>query len=281
MRRFLFLLYILLCTTVLYAEDSVVPTINAEALQVISEVEVIGNENIDSQRILSSLISKPGTKVNETKLIRDVSVIENMGYFESVEYKLKDSIKGPVVQFVLKENPVIEEVEFIGSSVFSDDELKAVLSIKEGEILDYKNVRRDMKALEAFYHDKGYSLMKLVRVSTPVSTDKNRLVFYVVEGKVEDIRVAGNEFTRDYVVLRELKMKPGDIFNQDVLQADGRRVFNLNFFKNVVPDFAPGTEKDTVILIWKIEEKKDKFCQSGWFFWKFAGIQCFSGSSFR
>jgi outer membrane protein insertion porin family len=91
-----------------------------------------------------------------------------------------------------------------------------------------------------------------------VSTDPktNTLKVKIIEGMIESIALEGNQATRDYVILREINTKPGDILNEKALGKDLRRVFNLGFFSELTPDFEPGSSPDKIVLVLKMKEAK-------------------------
>jgi outer membrane protein insertion porin family len=108
----------------------------------------------------------------------------------------------------------------------------------------------------------------------------------VAEGVVEDIRVrflnkegeATNEQdepvrgrTRDFIITREVQLKPGDVFNRQTAQNDLRRVFGLGIFDDVRLSFAPGTDPRKVVVVVDVIEKNTGSLAAG------AGISSASG----
>ncbi len=83
--------------------------------------------------------------------------------------------------------------------------------------------------------------------------------FSIREGnrvRVNDITVSGNTKTKEYVVRREMTIKPGDMFSAEELQRSQREITMLNYFGKVEPKFKmiPGNTEE-INLEFVVEEK--------------------------
>ncbi len=61
--------------------------------------------------------------------------------------------------------------------------------------------------------------------------------------------------TREFVVTRELELKPGQIFNRTTVQRDLQRVFGLGLFEDVNVSLNPGEDPRKVIVVVNVDEK--------------------------
>jgi outer membrane protein insertion porin family len=68
--------------------------------------------------------------------------------------------------------------------------------------------------------------------------------------KINEFSVSGNHVTKDKVILRELGIQPGDLYNQDKIDRIPQNLNRLGFFKNVNP--AAVLIKDSVTTLLKI-----------------------------
>ena len=59
--------------------------------------------------------------------------------------------------------------------------------------------------------------------------------------KINDIRIIGNEKTKDYIILREIEHPIPSIFNPKTAQEDENRIYNLNLFSKVNIDTIDNT----------------------------------------
>ncbi|RMD93212.1 MAG: outer membrane protein assembly factor BamA, partial [Calditrichaeota bacterium] len=81
--------------------------------------------------------------------------------------------------------------------------------------------------------------------------------FRVVEGKavkINKIHIVGNTKTKEKVIRRELKIRPGDTFSREALIRSQRDLFILNYFSDVRPDVQPINDELVDITI-EVEEK--------------------------
>jgi len=67
---------------------------------------------------------------------------------------------------------------------------------------------------------------------------------------VRSIRVAGNESTRDYIILREMSTAIGDTLNLERLEYDKNRIYSLGLFNRVDIDYAAqGSEAELIVRV--------------------------------
>ena len=86
--------------------------------------------------------------------------------------------------------------------------------------------------------------------ATPVSPDKPANPVPVTPARTEETHK-----TRNYVVLRELSLKPGALYNTQQLQKDYRALSNLGYFETIDPSVEVA-ENQTVVVTWKLTEKR-------------------------
>ncbi len=221
---------------------------------IISGVNIIGNKTIPEAEIMNVVFSRIGDSLVEEKLKGDIKAVYGLGYFKDVSATFEATPGGTKVIFKVVENPVVSQVVFEGNTVFSTAELMALTSSEAGKILNYKILQGDISAVNALYKDKGYTMARIVDVDTEEKT--NILRFKITEGIVESLSLQGNDNTKDYVILRELKTKPGSIFNEVTFRNDLRRIFNLGFFSEIVPNFEPGSAPDKIVVVMNMKETR-------------------------
>ena len=72
---------------------------------------------------------------------------------------------------------------------------------------------------------------------------------------IESIIIKGNQKTQDKIIRRELLIKPGDLFNSDLVRRSREKVFNLGYFKEVNLNMRPGSVSDKMNLIIDVVEQ--------------------------
>ena len=70
------------------------------------------------------------------------------------------------------------------------------------------------------------------------------------------VTVIGNERTNDHVIYRELRVKPGDLFNRSQIIRSIREIGQLGFFDtNVTPEVKPDWQNKTADIDFTVTEK--------------------------
>ncbi len=221
----------------------------------IERIEVTGNYHIPSHFIHNILTLRSGEEFNPYKINRNSKNIQSLGLFQEVTSSVeKIPGKGKRIVFYVKENPKISEIIFKGNTLFSSKELEEFLETKKEDILNFEMLRRDIQKIQEYYHKNGYQYASVFSVQTP-SSKEEPLVFMIGEGRIEEIVLTGNTKTRDYVILREMDLRPGMPFRQSVFQEDIRRIYNLNFFTDIRPQVLSGSAADTKILEIEVVER--------------------------
>ncbi|MBP9733127.1 MAG: outer membrane protein assembly factor BamA [Candidatus Omnitrophica bacterium] len=125
---------------------------------VVSEVTVAGNETVALQTILTQLRTVPGKPASTQVLSEDLKRLYSLGYFKDVQIKQEtDPATSKVkVIFVVKEKPVLREVEITGNVKIKTKDIEAKVKSKAGDFFDEQQVRRDVDAAKKLYEEKGY-----------------------------------------------------------------------------------------------------------------------------
>jgi outer membrane protein insertion porin family len=219
----------------------------------VTAIEIRGNKVQTESDIMEAVFSRIGDILIEEKVSSDVKAIYAMGYFQDVSASFESYAKGTKIIFNVIENPVLNTISFEGISVYPASKLVSLIKTKTGEIINFKVLQEDIQTINDYYHQNGYSIARVADVSTDPKT--STLNIKIVEGIIESIALEGNQATRDYVILREIDTKPGDILNEKSLGKDLRRVFNLGFFTELTPDFEPGSSPEKIVLVLKMNDK--------------------------
>src|SRR5207244_699857 len=82
------------------------------------------------------------------------------------------------------------------------------------------------------------------------------------------VTISGNEKTKEYVIRRELRTIPGDLFSRSELIRSQRELANLQYFnqETINPVPVPNADDGTVDINWTVEEKSSDQLElsAGW-----------------
>ena len=209
-------------------------------------VDVVGNEKIAKEDILNVLTVKAGDKFNIKNIEQDRNNIYNTGYFYDNYPSYEVVPEGVKITYHVMENPVLNSVEILGNQVYSTDKIEDMLTVKKGEILNIRQLNTDLANIEASYRQDGYILAKLRDISIDES---GNLTLTFNEGILEGYVVKGNDKTKDYVITREMRIKPGEVFDAKKARRSMQRVYNLGFFEDVSVKILLGKEDPNNIIM--------------------------------
>lgn len=209
-------------------------------------VDVVGNEKIAKEDILNVLTVKAGDKFNIKNIEQDRNNIYNTGYFYDNYPSYEVVPEGVKITYHVMENPVLNSVEILGNQVYSTDKIEDMLTVKKGEILNIRQLNTDLANIEASYRQDGYILAKLRDISIDES---GNLTLTFNEGILGGYVVKGNDKTKDYVITREMRIKPGEVFDAKKARRSMQRVYNLGFFEDVSVKILPGKEDPNNIIM--------------------------------
>jgi len=247
-------------------------TVFYEVARRLTEVVITGNNQVATGEVLANILSQRGDFPNPVKLAADRQRLESLGYFESVETRLEQKDKQYRLIFFLTENPIIQDIKIEGLSVFTKERILEVFNLKIGKIYVAQTLQQDLKTLTDLYEQDGYFLYKLVDFEPPSAENGNVVSIKISEGRINQITLAGNDNTKDYVILREMKLKKGSVPNQNALKNDLRKIFNLNYFANVEPQLKPSqVDPNEVDLEIRVTEKKTSTLSVGLGYSEFTG----------
>lgn len=218
----------------------------------VESVAVRGLRNISETAVITALRLKPGEPFTEATLESDRRAILAMGLFSDVRPRVEQTETGVRVEFEVVENPLIREVRFTGNTVFSAEQLLEVVRNKPGFVFNTNFAESDIRAIRDAYQRAGY--LVLPEGYTPPDYENGILTIALSELRVGEIRVEGNTKTRTNVILREMRTKPGDLFNTQRFQRDVSRLYNTGYFDQIAPEdslAAPGV----IDLTLKVKER--------------------------
>jgi outer membrane protein insertion porin family len=207
---------------------------------------------VDTNYILSIVGTKAGQPAEREQIDKDVEAIYNLGFFSYVDVRVEPVADGIKVVYVVQENPVVKEIRFEGNEVYSEDELKELVFTKPGNIFNSVFFRHDLERIRNKYQEDGYAMMRV----RDVQIEEGVITVKILEPKVGEIAVQGNEKTKTYVIEREIKLKPGDHFNAKVLRHSLNKLQRLGYFETVNVGFEPTQDPAFVNIIVSVEEQR-------------------------
>jgi outer membrane protein insertion porin family len=254
----------------------------------ISAINFVGNEQLADKKLKKSFKNTKEKKVyrifKSSKFVKDkykedlgelVTKYKEKGYrdarvvSENVTYN-KDNNKINIdVNIEEGKKYYFGDIRFLGNTVYSDQALNSILGIKRGEIYNGVLLEKriadktspDAEDVTNLYQNNGYLWSNINPVEVKTENDTIDFEIRISEGPIayfNNITVKGNDKTNDKVIYRELRTRPGEKWNKDLVIRSVRELGQLGFFdaeairpEPVNMDPAAGT----VDLDWTVVEK--------------------------
>ncbi len=166
-----------------------------------------------------------------------------------------------------------------GNTKYPDSILTAILGIRKGDTYNLEVLNKKLGKssgpeggdISGLYQDDGYLFFRTDPVETAVYNDTIDFEIRIVEGPqatIKNIRITGNDRTKEYVIRRELRTIPGEKFRRSDLIRSIRELSQLNYFnpEKINPVPIPNPEDGTVDINYAVEEKSSDQLElsAGW-----------------
>ncbi len=166
-----------------------------------------------------------------------------------------------------------------GNTKYSDSILNFLLAIKKGETYNLETLNKKLGKqlsqeggdISGLYMDDGYLFFRVDPVETAVYNDTIDFEIRMVEGPqatIKNIKITGNEKTKEYVVRREIRTLPGEKFSRTDLIRTQRELSQLGYFnqEKIGINPVPNPEDGTVDIEYSVEEKSSDQLElsAGW-----------------
>jgi outer membrane protein insertion porin family len=170
-------------------------------------------------------------------------------------------------------------VKWSGNARYPDELLNKLLRIKKGDVFSEEELNKRLQGptpnnddVSTLYLDGGYLTYNADPVQTKIYNDTVDLDIRIYEGPqytINRVDVKGNDVTNDKVVRREIRVKPGQKFNKELLIRSTREIGQLGNFDEQKTEPKPtniNPADGTVDIIFNVVEKpSDQIELSGGF----------------
>lgn len=206
------------------------------------------------QKLLPQLAMRVGDAINMDYIRHDLNVIGATGLFSTVKPVFTTVPEGVALNYTVQMNPVVKKIDIVGNESISTADLMKLVATTPGTMLNTAVVSHDVANINSAFANAGYMMSC---VSDVRLDDEGTLHLAISEQRIENINLRGNTKTKNKVIMRELRMKKGDIFNKNAASRSIQRVYNTGYFEDVNVRLLPGQRnpKDVIVEIDVTEQK--------------------------
>lgn len=249
----------------------------------IKNIAFEGNDEISDRKLRKAMKTKRrwwmfGGKYDEDLFEEDLNnLVREYGNYGRLEADVVDTEmefspggKGVDITIKVEEGPEYEvgSLEVAGNDVFDDDEVLNAIKVTAGDVHNRGQVEQDVEMIAKGHRDSGYLD---IQVAPQVTLDRENkvtnIVYNIEEGQlkyVHEVKITGNNVTKDEVIRREIFLLPGERFDGALLDASRRRLESTEYFGpiNFSVEDVPGSDNLANLLV-DVEEGKTGFFNFG------------------
>ncbi len=226
----------------------------------IAAVNFIGNDHVKTRRLRKEMETKKWSWISwlmDTGRLKDDVFDEDLGklrdYYKeqgfldveipedkvTFDYPKPDKL---VLTIRISEGRLyrLGDTTFTGNKIYPTQLLRLIPKQRKGMVFSPSKFDKDQETLEDFYGRAGYlspdTRVHLVRKPNLV-TGNIDVEYQITEGEkiqVESVKIEGNTKTKTTVILRELVLAPGDVFDSVRMKISKLRLENTRFFEDPV-----------------------------------------------
>jgi outer membrane protein insertion porin family len=220
----------------------------------LAELTVEGNHYFRREDLREQMIMQPAGGLllyglfSQSILARDVQSIENLyrnnGFLQvKVTPEIEDNYgkKGHIrVGLRITEGPqtVVGKLTIEGNEALPEGQIRGMISASEGQPYSDFLVIADQTVILDGYYNLGFPKVRFEYTTQPGADGPNKVdvTYKITEGAqvfVDKVLIAGINFTRPFVVEREIKIGGGDRMSQSQMLDSQRRLYDMGIFNEV------------------------------------------------
>ncbi len=248
----------------------------------VQDITFIGNTEVSSRKLRKKMknTKRKGTWFRKTKFIEDDYEEDKESlvmYYNSLGFRdakiMSDSVwreaDGDMqasINIHEGNRYYFRNISWKGNSLYTDDQLAAVLGIVKGDAYDPELLQNrltyslDGRDVSSLYMDDGYLFFDIKPTEVSVTNDSIDLEMRIYEGPqatINEVRITGNDRTHESVVRRMVRTRPGQKFSRSQIIRSQREIINLGYFnpENMDIQTPVNPQRGTVDIEYVLEER--------------------------
>ncbi len=241
----------------------------------VRSISITGNKSYPAIRLIRLMKTKPAWLFNpgvlkDEVLAEDIERLKSFyrreGFADiAVDSEVKADPKKPFLYISISvregKKYLVGNVTIKGNKDIPEKDILAKLKeCVPGKVYSDEAMKQDIANIQSLYFDRGY-IFAQVEETTSLNTYTARtdIIYTITENEVayvDKIKIRGNVKTKDMVIRRELRIRPGDRFDGEKLRRSKERLDNLAFFEEVSYDTEDTTTPNKKDLVVEVKEAK-------------------------
>ena len=253
-RRILFTLHVSVCLLLvplaISNSDPYAPVSpdNAEKSHLIRQITFDGIEHLNRKQLSKLIGIDAGQPYLQAEMVAGLNRVlekyrEDGFVFASIEPDVTTIPPDQVqIRLHIHEGTRVRTGEIIieGNHLLSIDELRRALGLREGIPFSHVAFEGGIDKILTLYSERGYPKSEIKPTDFHLSEEEGKvdLRLQIREGsqiRIGEVKLTGLQKTKPEVVLRELPVQAGDVFDQRKIDQSFHRLVNIGYFYEVSP----------------------------------------------
>ena len=223
-------------------------TDNTEKPYLIRQIAFDGIDHLDRKQLSKLIGIEAGQPYLQTEMVAGLNRVlekyrEDGFVFISIEPEV-ETIPPDQVQIRVRihegRRARTGEITIEGNQLFSTRDLLRALNLREGAPFIHTAFERGIDKILALYSERGYPKAEIEPTNFHLSEEQGKVDLHlqIREGdqvRIGAVKLTGLQKTKPEVVLRELPVQVGDVFDQRKIDQSFHRLVNLGYFYEVSP----------------------------------------------
>lgn len=243
----------------------------------IAKVTIAGVTAFKPKKLLKQMKNRRKKVFVEKELPEDLKKIEtyylNRGYLDvtlsSPTVTLSPDKTQIFIDLTVNEGRAYKfgDTTFSGFTVFVSSELNKTIEYRKGKIFNQEKYELTVQGIQELYAEHGRLRTRITPTKTHnPRTDLMDVDYAIEEGSIvyiDHVDVEGNKATKNYVLKREVVVKPGDAFRRSRIIRSRDKIMNLGFIDDVDIDVQSPVDPNRADVIFDVVEGKPGILTAG------------------
>lgn len=240
----------------------------AQTVPLIQDISISGNQRLSSSQIFEITGIRPGDTYDVALLDKGLQILleayADQGHLwaEIMPPAPRWTTDSSAVSISINidEGPLalIERIEITGNRLWDTETLLTSFDSRSGTVFSASIFERDMDRLLTRYEENAYPYCAIELTRIRGQEGELFIDLTINEGpfiRVDGFRVEGNTQTKSHVITRELRLSPGDPFDQRHLKQGHERLLRLRLFDSVSePSLELNSAGDGGVIVIRVAE---------------------------
>lgn len=183
----------------------------------------------------------------------------------TLNFSRQDNSVRPV--YFIEEGPrqIVRSLEIQGAATLPVEQMFNLLDTRPGKPYYKPRMQRDLEKLNQLYLNRGFRGTQLEVEATPDRENNLDVVIRVSEGqrfRINNIFISGNHLTHKNIILREVRLRPGDWAEYNRLLETKRGLDSLGVFSEIKLEELPAADNSMNLSI-QVREGEQNFAGLG------------------